>query len=81
VIGARIFAGSDCIFGAGRIRIIHALPGIANGLRPNTAIALPIGVEAYGRARSVPGSHLARSATRPGLSSAMGHRLAGAILE
>src|SRR5260370_30446149 len=35
--------GGLCGFG-----IIHPLPGIVNGFRLNTAITLPIGVEAYG---------------------------------
>jgi hypothetical protein len=35
--------GGMCGFG-----IIHPLPGIADGFRLNTAITLPIGVEAYG---------------------------------
>jgi hypothetical protein len=35
--------GELCGFG-----IIHPLPGIADGFRLNTAITLPIGVEAYG---------------------------------
>ena len=35
--------GSLCGFG-----IVHPLPGIADGLRLNTAITLPVGVEAYG---------------------------------
>jgi hypothetical protein len=35
--------GSLCGFG-----VIHPLPGIADGLRLNTAITLPVGVEAYG---------------------------------
>ena len=35
--------GTLCGFG-----VIHPLPGIWDGLRLNTAITLPIGVEAYG---------------------------------
>ena len=35
--------GTLCGFG-----IVHPLPGIADGLRLNTAITLPVGVEAYG---------------------------------
>jgi hypothetical protein len=35
--------GSLCGFG-----IVHPLPGIADGLRLDTAITLPVGVEAYG---------------------------------
>jgi hypothetical protein len=35
--------GTLCGFG-----IVHPLPGIADGVRLNTAITLPVGVEAYG---------------------------------
>jgi len=35
--------GSLCGFG-----VVHPLPGIWDGLRLNTAITLPIGVESYG---------------------------------
>ncbi len=35
--------GTLCGFG-----VIHPLPGILGGLRLNTAITLPVGVEAYG---------------------------------
>ena len=35
--------GGLCGFG-----IVHPLPGIADGFRLNTAITLPVGVEAYG---------------------------------
>jgi hypothetical protein len=35
--------GGLCGFG-----VVHPLPGIADGLRLNTAITLPVGVEAYG---------------------------------
>jgi hypothetical protein len=35
--------GGLCGFG-----VVHPLPGIADGLRLNTAITLPVGIEAYG---------------------------------
>lgn len=35
--------GQLCGFG-----LVHPLPGIANGFQLNTAITLPVGVEAYG---------------------------------
>ena len=56
--------GTLCGFG-----VVHPLPGIADGFTINTAITLPIGVEAYGayalRAWLTPGSsELARKFAR-----------------
>ena len=65
--------GELCGFGP-----IHPLPGIADGFAINTAITLPVGVEAYGayalRAWLTPGTPDARSSSPAGL----GARRAGA---
>jgi hypothetical protein len=68
--------GGMCGFG-----IVHPLPGIASGFRLNTAITLPIGVEAYGAyalgaSLSLETDHPARSFAR---KSAIGSLLLGML--
>ena len=66
--------GTLCGFG-----IVHPLPGIADGFRLNTAITLPVGVEAYGAyalgAWLAPGA--AGAARRFARRSALGSLLLG----
>jgi hypothetical protein len=72
--------GGLCGFG-----IVHPLPGIASGLQINTAITLPIGVEAYGayalRAWLAPaGSAAVRTFARRSALGALALGMAGQVI-
>ena len=72
--------GGMCGFG-----IVHPLPGIADGFTLNTAITLPIGVEAYGayalRAWLTPGtSELARKYARWSAIGSLALGMAGQVI-
>jgi hypothetical protein len=72
--------GTLCGFG-----IVHPLPGIASGFRINTAITLPVGVEAYGAyalgAWLTPGAPVgARRFARRSALGALGLGMAGQII-
>jgi hypothetical protein len=72
--------GTLCGFG-----IVHPLPGIASALQLNTAITLPIGVEAYGAyalgAWLTPGAPLsARRFARRSALGALGLGMAGQVI-
>jgi hypothetical protein len=72
--------GALCGFG-----IVHPLPGIADGFRLDTAITLPVGVEAYGAyalgAWLAPGtSTAARKFARRSALGALGLGMAGQVI-